>query len=92
MQRKLQREYKRLSQLTQFIFWTSIGKEGALHFKEQLRQKRMAEQLRESVASGLSVEKTQKMIRRFVRDSMQFRVRYKIVNFNPITAPKSYQQ
>ena len=64
MQRKLQREYKKLSQLTQFIFWTSVGKEGALHFKEQLRQKRMAEQLRESVASGLSVEKTQKMIRR----------------------------
>ena len=64
LQKKLQREYKRMSQLTQFIFWTSIGKEGALHFKEQLRQKRMAEQLRESVASGLSVEKTQKMIRR----------------------------
>ena len=62
--KKLQREYKRLSQLTQFIFWTSIGKEGILHFKEQLREKRMAEQLREFVASGLSVEKTQKIIRR----------------------------
>ena len=64
MQKKLKREYRRLAQLTQFIFWTSVGKEGALHFKEQLRQKRMAEQLRESVASGLSVEKTQKMIRK----------------------------
>ena len=66
LQKKLQREYKRTSQLTQFIFWTSIGKEGALHFKEQLREKQMAEQLRESVASGLSVEKTQKMIRRSI--------------------------
>ena len=43
-----------------------MGREGALHFKEQLRQKRMAERLRESVAGGLSVEKTQKMIKRFV--------------------------
>ena len=54
-----------MAQLRQFIFWTSVGREGALHFiKEQLRQKRMAEQLRESVAGGLSVEKTQKMIKR----------------------------
>ena len=66
LQRKLQREYRSLANLTQFIFWTGIGKEGALHFKEQLRQKRMAERLRESVAGGLSVEKTQKMIKRFV--------------------------
>ena len=41
-----------------------MGREGALHFKEQLQQKRMAEQLRESVAGGLSVEKTQKMIKK----------------------------
>lgn len=64
LQRKLQREYRSLAELTQFIFWTGIGREGALHFKEQLRQKRMAERLRESVAGGLSVEKTQKMIKR----------------------------
>ena len=64
LQRKLQSEYNALAELKQFIFWTSVGREGALHFKEQLQQKRMAEQLRESVAGGLSVEKTQKMIKR----------------------------
>ena len=64
LQRKLKSEYVALAELTQYIFWTSVGKEGALHFKEQLRQKRMAEQLRESVGCGISVEKTQKMIKR----------------------------
>ena len=63
LQRKLKSEYVALAELAQFIFWTSVGKEGALHFKEQLRQKRMAEQLHESVANGISVEKTQKMIK-----------------------------
>ena len=63
LQRKLKSEYVALAQLAQFIFWTSVGKEGALHFKEQLRQKRMAEQLHESVANGISLEKTQKMIK-----------------------------
>ena len=38
------REYRRVAQLNQYIFWTSVGREGALHFKEQLRQKKMAEQ------------------------------------------------
>ena len=63
LQKKLKREYRRLAELSQFIFWTHVGREGALHFKEQLRQKEMAEQLRESVASGLSIEKAQKMIK-----------------------------
>ena len=66
LQKKLQREYRRLGQLRQYIFWTKIGREGALHFKEQLRQKKMAEHLQESVAGGISVEKTQKMIKKCV--------------------------
>ena len=66
LQKKLSREYLRLAHLRQFIFWTGVGRAGALHFKDQLRQKKMAERLRESVTSGLSVEKTQKMIRRQV--------------------------
>ena len=55
-----------MNQLRQFIFWTSIGREGALHFKEQLRRKKMAEHLHESVAGGISVEKVQKMIKRYL--------------------------
>ena len=66
LKKKLQREYRCLSELKQFIFWTSIGREGALHFKELIRQKEMAEHLRESVACGLSVGKAQKMIKTFV--------------------------
>ena len=61
--RKLKREYDNLSELSQFIYWSSIGREGAYHFQELLKQKKMAEQLRESVAEGLSVEKAQKMIK-----------------------------
>lgn len=64
LQKKLKREYRSLSDIKQFIFWTHIGKEGALHFKELIRQKEMAEHLRESVACGLSVGKSQKMIKR----------------------------
>ena len=64
LQRKLQREYRRVRQLFQFIYWTSVGREGALHFKELLRQKKMAENLHESVAGGLSVERAQKWIKR----------------------------
>ena len=55
-----------LGELKQFIYWTHVGREGALHFKELLRQKKMAESLSESVAAGMSVEKTQKMIKRLV--------------------------
>jgi len=62
-QRRLQREYKRMSELAQLIFWSSVGREGAYHFQEQLKQKRMAESLFESVAGGISVEKAQKMIK-----------------------------
>ena len=64
LQKKLQREYRSLSDLKQFIYWTSIGREGALHFKELIRQKEMAEHLTESVACGLSVGKAQKLIKR----------------------------
>ena len=64
--RKLQREYNRMSQLTQHIFWTSVGREGAYHFEQELKHKKMAEHLRESVAGGISVEKAQKMIRRSI--------------------------
>ena len=64
--RKLKREYTRTSQLTQHIFWTSVGREGAYHFEQELKHKKMAERLRESVAGGISVEKAQKMIRRSI--------------------------
>ena len=49
LQKKLNREYRRVAHLKQYIFWTSVGREGGLHFKEQLRQKKMAEQLCESL-------------------------------------------
>jgi len=64
--RKLQREFRALADLKQYIFWSSVGREGAYHFVEELRQKKMAENLLESVASGVSVEKAQKMIKRCV--------------------------
>ena len=32
--KKLQREYRNMSDLAQFIYWTSVGREGAYHFQE----------------------------------------------------------
>ena len=64
LQRKLQREYRRVKLLYNFIYWTHVGREGALHFKELLRQKKMAENLQESIVSGVTVERAQKMIKR----------------------------
>ena len=65
-QRKLEREYNLADSLKRFIYWTDIGREGAKHFKQQMKQKQMAESVAKSMGGSISVEKTQKMIRKAI--------------------------
>ena len=55
-----------IDKLKRFIYWTDVGREGAKFFKKQMQQKQMAESIAKSVGGSLSVEKTQKMIRKAI--------------------------
>ena len=59
---KLKREYKKLNDLSQLIYWSDVGREGAKHFEQLLQQKKMAQTLNATIAGEISVEKAQKMI------------------------------
>ena len=63
---KSKRESEKLSELAQYLYWTEVGREGALEFEKQVRQGRMAAELVKSMGNGMSVEKAQKMIRKSV--------------------------
>ena len=77
--RKLKREYKQTNQLLHFIYWTDIGREGALKFEAELKQQQMAQKIVESLGDSISVEKAQKMIRKSVeaqKEANAVRVRF----------------
>ena len=59
---KLKREYKKLNDLSQLIYWSDVGREGAKHFEQLLQQKKMAQRMHATIAGDISVEKAQKMI------------------------------
>ena len=59
---KLKREYKKMHQLSQLIYWGDVGREGSDAFEDLMRQKKMAEAMKETLSGELSVEKAQKMI------------------------------
>ena len=59
---KLKREYRKLNDLSQLIYWSDVGREGAKHFEQLLQQKKMAQSLNATIAGDISVEKAQKMI------------------------------
>ena len=61
--KKLKCEYKQLNELTEYLYWTNVGRVGALHFENALRQKRMAQQMRASIPGEVSTERAAKMIR-----------------------------
>ena len=60
------REYERTNQLSQFIYWTDVGKEGARYFKTAMKQKSMAESIAASCGPSMTIEKTQKLIRKAI--------------------------
>ena len=59
---KLKREYKKMNDLSQLIYWSDVGREGAKHFEQLLQQKKMAQTLNATITGEISVEKAQKMI------------------------------
>ena len=59
---KLKREFKKMHQLSQLIYWGDVGREGSEAFEDLMRQKKMAEAMKETLSGELSVEKAQKMI------------------------------
>ena len=59
---KLKREYRKMNDLSQLIYWSDVGREGAKHFEQLLEQKKMAQNLNATLAGDISVEKAQKMI------------------------------
>ena len=60
--RKLKREYLAIKKLAHTIYWTDVGREGASHIREQMRNRKMAENMAE-MDPDISIEKAQKMIR-----------------------------
>ena len=62
-ERKLKREYIALVKLDQLLFFTDMGREGANFFQQQMRDRKMAENMA-SVDPDMSVEKAQKFLRR----------------------------
>lgn len=88
--RRLKREYTHTSELTSFIFWTDVGPEGAFEFEEQMRHKKMAEELVDAYGDTISVEKAQRMIRKSVEAQKKANaVRGSVMKFrnNPRTPP-----
>jgi len=64
-QRKLKREYVALKKLSHLIFWTDMGREGANHLKEQMRNREIAEHMAE-LDPDISIERAQKMIKQSI--------------------------
>ena len=63
--RKLQREYVALKKLSHLLFWTDVGREGANHVKEQMRNREIAEHMAE-LDPDISIERAQKMIKQSI--------------------------
>ena len=63
--RKLQREYSAMAKLAQFIQWTDVGREATNNFKEQIKNRKMAEQIC-ATNPDISLEKAQKMVRKSI--------------------------
>ena len=59
---KLKRESRKINDLSQLIYWSDVGREGARHFEQLLQQKKMAQNLNATISGDISVEKAQKMI------------------------------
>ena len=61
---RLRREYKKLSELNQLIFFMDLGREGANERAKVARQRTIAMQMAES--EGMSVEKAIKIVKKSV--------------------------
>ena len=61
-EKRLKREYKRMVELSQLIFWTDKGREGAAHIRQKMQQKSIAEEMAATAGSGMTVKEAQKIV------------------------------
>ena len=63
---KLKREFKKMNELAQMIYWADVGREGSNYFEQLVQQKKMAESLKDAIPGEVTTEKAQKMIAKAV--------------------------
>ena len=59
---KLKREFKKLNELAQMIYWADVGREGSNYFEQLVEQKKLAESIKDAIPGDISTDKAQKMI------------------------------
>ena len=65
-EKKLQREFRLTTELTNLIYWTNVGRVGFEHFRQQLREKTMASQMCAVIPGEVTAERAHKMLRKSV--------------------------
>lgn len=51
-----------MDELSQLIFWTDKGREGAAHIRQKMQQKSLAEKMAAASGNGMTVKEAQKII------------------------------
>ena len=67
--KRLQGQYRRISQLNSYIFWMDLGEAGYLDFKRRLKERKVAKQMANDqphLFEGISPQRAQKMIAKAV--------------------------
>ena len=67
--KRLQGQYRRISQLNSYIFWMDLGEAGYLDFKRRLKERKVAKQMaadQPHLFEGISPQRAQKMIAKAV--------------------------
>ena len=65
-EKKLQREFRLTTELTNLIYWTNVGRVGFEHFRQQLREKTMASRMCTVIPGEVTAERAHKMLRKSV--------------------------
>ena len=68
--RRLKGQYKRMSDLKWFIYWTDVGEVGYLDFQKRLKRKRLAAQMT-NVDLGLDVDVTSDKVNKMISKAIE---------------------
>ena len=68
--RRLKGEYKSMSSLRWFIYWTDVGEVGYLDFQKRLKRKRLAQQMTH-VELGLDVDVTPDRVNKMISKAIE---------------------
>ena len=68
--RRLKGQYKRMSDLRWFIYWTDVGEVGYLDFQKRLKRKRLAQQMT-SVELGLDIDVTPDKVNKMISKAIE---------------------